>query len=111
MTIVFCNADTNSSLSGGSCLDIVCGHLSSSPFPSATDMLLAFVHCVVDDISGDQKLTTPKISALASAFQNSSYSPGMFSFLNHIKQDALRFFKSSLSSHFLRVAGLASVKR
>ena len=64
----FCNADTHSSLSGGSCLDIVCGHLSSSPFLSATDMSLAFVHRIVDDISGDQKLTTPNISALASAF-------------------------------------------
>ena len=94
----FRNAHTNSSLSRGSRIDIVCGHLSS-PFPSATDMSLAFVRRIVDDISGDQKLTTPKISALASAFQNPSYSLDAFSSPNHIKQDALRLFKRSLSSH------------
>ena len=76
----------------------MCGHLSS-PFPSATDMLLAFVCHFVDNISGDQKLTTLKISTLASAFQNPSYSLDAFLSPNHIKQDALRLFKRSLSSH------------
>ena len=63
----FRSAEHNRSLPHGSCVDIVCGDLSSA-FPSATDMSIAFLCCIIDDISTDQKLTKGKLSALATAF-------------------------------------------
>ena len=76
--------------------DVVCTQLAS-PFPSGTDMSVAFVRRVVDDVSTDQKLTMPKLSALASAIVNQSFSPEPFSSPNNIKRDAMRLFNRLLA--------------
>lgn len=74
----FCCAALNLSCPCGSRIDIVCGQLSS-PFPSATDMSLALVRRVVDDILIDQQLPIWKLAALASAFVNNTYTSDPFS--------------------------------
>ena len=93
----FRSAECNRSLPRGSRVHIVCSDLSSA-FPSATDMSLAFLRRIVEDISTDQKLTNRKLSALAAAFTCASYSSEPFSAPMHAKQDALRLFMRVLKS-------------
>ena len=80
----FRSAEHNRSLPHGSCVDIVCGDLSSA-FPSATDMSIAFVWHIVEDISTDQKLTNRKLSTLTAAFSRGFYSFLPFSPRTHAK--------------------------
>ena len=65
---------------------------TSSAFPGATDMSLAFVWHIVEDISTDQKLTNRKLSALTAAFLRESYSSLPFSPCTHAKHDTHRLF-------------------
>ena len=67
-------------------------YATSYPPPSATDMLIAFLHHIVDDISNDQRLTNRKLSALAAAFTRGTYSPQPFSAPTNGKRDTLRLF-------------------
>ena len=75
----------------------MCAQLSSV-FPSATDMSLAFVRRLVDDILIDQQLPIRKVAALASAFLNDSYTPEPFSTPSNVKCDAVRLFKRVLET-------------
>ena len=87
----FRSAEHNRSLPRGSHVDIVCGDLSSA-FASATDLLIVFLHHIIDDISIDQKLMNGKLSALTAAFSRGCYSSHPFSSRTHAKRDALRLF-------------------
>ena len=84
--------EVNSSLPRGSRRDIICGQMCQS-FPSPTDMSMAFIRRIIEDLTEDQKLSTPRVAAVASAFSNSSYNSQAFSSLTHVKRDALRLFK------------------
>ncbi len=64
----FRSAEHNRTVPRGSRVSIVC-----------SDMSIAFLHRVIDDISNDQKLTNRKLSALAAAFSRGSYSAQPFS--------------------------------
>ena len=81
-------AESNLSLPCGTRSDIQCAHLCQ-PFPSATDLSLSFVHCVLDDIKGDQKLNVHKISRLMLALTNASYTSDPFSTLTNVKWDTI----------------------
>ena len=93
-------SETNATLSYGSHLDIVCSHLAS-PFPCPTDMSVAFLHHIVDDVTTDQKLTMSKLSALASALTNDRFTLNPFSSLNNVKCDAMRLFNCILAAETL----------
>ena len=90
-------AEHNVLLSRGLRCDSVCGQLLFA-FPSATDMSIAFVCHLVDDITVDQKLSYTKISTLASALVNESCPSSRFSSPNNVKRDALRLFNRILNS-------------
>ena len=84
------SACTNRNRPSGSCRHIVCTDLSDH-FPSATDMSMAFLRRILDDISSNQKLNIQKISALAAAL-TCGYSPLPFCAPAHTKCDAMRLF-------------------
>lgn len=98
----FRSAKQNASLPRGSRQDIVCGALSF-PFPSATDMSLSFVRCVLDDIISDQKLTIKKVSSIASAVSNEAHDSCPFSTPNNVKRDAVAMFNWILDTSRMSV--------
>ena len=63
----FHHSEHNVSLPSGSRSDIVCVQLCV-PYASAGDLSVAFICRLVDDLTDDQKLTSVRLSAIASAF-------------------------------------------
>ena len=92
----FRSAEQNASLSPGSRRDIVCAQMSHA-FASSTDMSLAFVRRVVDDISFNQKLNVKKITSIALALMDDHYDVSTFSTPNNVKRDAMRLFTRFLN--------------
>ena len=96
----FRTAHRNGMLPRGCRCDAQCSQLAAS-FPSATDMSLAFIHRVVDDINSDQKLMIKKISTIASAFAKECYDGVSFSTPSNAKRDAMRLFTQVLRTSSL----------
>ena len=96
----FCQSEHNVSLPSRSCSNIVRVQLCM-PYASAGDLSVAFICWLLDDLTDDQKPTSVRLSAIASAFLNPVYSSYCFSSPAHVRRDTLRLFKRFLKGEVI----------